>query len=61
MAAISTEWDVEGIITPRESVEGMLRVIPTKSIEQSGTFWTWEGKVSLYKAISFFPWPPPPA
>lgn len=36
-------WDVEGILTPQESVEAMLRVIPTKTIEHSGTFWTWEG------------------
>jgi hypothetical protein len=59
MAAISTEWDVEGIITPQESVEAMLRVIPTKTIEQSGTFWTWEGNVSLAswlnEAISLAP------
>jgi hypothetical protein len=47
MADISTEWEIEGIITPQESVEAMLRVIPTKTIEQSGTFWTWEGNVSL--------------
>lgn len=45
-ADITTEWDIEGILTPQESVEAMLRVIPTKTIEQSGTFWTWEGNVS---------------
>ena len=45
MADISTGWDIEGILTPQESVEAMLRVISTKTIEHSGTFWTWEGKV----------------
>lgn len=45
MADISTGWDIEGILTPQESVEAMLRVIPTKTIQHSGTFWTWEGKV----------------
>ena len=38
------EWDVEGIMTPDESVRKMLDVIPSKGIEDSGTFWTWEGK-----------------
>jgi hypothetical protein len=55
MASIDVEWDVEGIITPKESVEAMLRVIPTKTIEQSGTFWTWEGKVRSPR--STFLWP----
>ncbi|KZF20037.1 3-oxoacyl-reductase [Xylona heveae TC161] len=44
MANVSLDWDVEGIITPAESVAGMLRVIPTKRTAHSGTFWTWEGK-----------------
>lgn len=47
MANVSLGWEVEGIISPEESVSKMLKVIPTKNIEQSGTFWTWEGKVSL--------------
>ena len=38
--------DIEGILTPRESVDAMMRVIPTKTIEHSGTFWTWDGRVS---------------
>lgn len=45
MANIPLDWEVEGILTPEESVSAMLRVIPTKTVEQSGTFWTWEGKV----------------
>ena len=28
-----------------ESVSGMLKVIGTKTIRDSGTFWTWDGKV----------------
>ena len=47
MANVSLDWEIEGIIRPEESVSKMLKVIPTKNIEQSGTFWTWEGKVSL--------------
>ena len=38
-------WEVEGIISTEESVSGMLEVIRTKTINDSGTFWTWEGKV----------------
>ncbi len=45
MANIDVEWEVEGILTPQESVEKMLRVIPTKTNKDTGTFWTWEGKV----------------
>lgn len=45
MANVSLGWEVEGIISAEESVSKMLKVIPTKNIEQSGTFWTWEGKV----------------
>jgi hypothetical protein len=52
MADINLGWDVEGILTPRESVEAMLQVIPTKTIEQSGTFWTWEGRVSALGHLS---------
>ena len=38
------EWEVEGIITPEESVRKMLQVIVGKTIQESGTFWTWEGE-----------------
>lgn len=38
------DWEVEGIISPQESVSKMLQVIPGKTIQQSGTFWTWEGE-----------------
>lgn len=46
-ANISIGWEVDGILTTSESVSAMLKVIPTKTIEQSGTFWTWEGKVNM--------------
>ncbi|KAL9115128.1 MAG: hypothetical protein Q9227_000922 [Pyrenula ochraceoflavens] len=45
MANISVDWDIEGILTPEESVTAMLKVIPDKTLKDSGTFWTWEGKV----------------
>ena len=44
-SAASVEWDVEGIISVEESVSAMLQVIPSKTIEQSGTFWTWQDDV----------------
>lgn len=37
--------EIDGIISTQESVCGMLRVIRSKTIYDSGTFWTWEGKV----------------
>ncbi|KKY22162.1 putative short-chain dehydrogenase reductase [Phaeomoniella chlamydospora] len=37
------DWEIEGVMTPEESVTGMLKVIPGKTAEHSGTFWTWEG------------------
>lgn len=46
MANIDTDWDVEGIIQPEESVRGMLEVISTKGPKESGTFWCWDGRVS---------------
>jgi hypothetical protein len=48
MANIDVEWEVEGILTPQESVEKMLAVITQKTIEDTGTFWTWEGKVRIH-------------
>src|SRR5437016_3250429 len=47
MANIDIEWEVEGILTPKESVEKMLAVITQKTIEDTGTFWTWEGEVRI--------------
>jgi len=60
MANVSLDWEVEGIISPSESIGCMLKVIGEKgwggvdeggrvSAEQreedgAATFWTWEGK-----------------
>ena len=51
MANIDVDWEVEGIISPAESVRGMLEVIAGKDDTDSGTFWCWDGRVSL---VSFF-------
>ena len=45
MAKIDISWDIEGMLTPQESVEGMLRVIGSKGSAESGSFWTWDGQV----------------
>ncbi|KAF4550163.1 Short chain dehydrogenase-like protein 20 [Elsinoe fawcettii] len=44
MGNIEVGWTVEGIISAEESVRGMLRVIESKGINDSGSFWTWEGQ-----------------
>lgn len=53
MSNIEVDWFVEGVITPKQSVEGMLEVIAKKGKHISehdtankgkATFWTWEGK-----------------
>jgi hypothetical protein len=46
MTNIDADLPIEGLLTPQESVEKMLAVIPGKTIDDTGTFWTWEGKVS---------------
>ncbi|KAG0649151.1 putative oxidoreductase [Hyphodiscus hymeniophilus] len=59
-ASVSLDWDVEGIISPGESISCMLKVIAEKGkggIDEGGhasaagkqeegvaTFWTWEGR-----------------
>lgn len=52
MANVQLPWEVQGIITPEESVGKMIEVIKSKGIQHSGTFWTWENKVSH----SFWVW-----
>ena len=47
MANIALDWEVDGILTPPESVSAMIKVITSRSSEDSGTFWTWEGKVEF--------------
>lgn len=44
---VDLDWEVEGQITPAESVAACIPVIESKKIEDSGTFWTFENKVSL--------------
>ncbi|RAK89369.1 short-chain dehydrogenase [Aspergillus costaricaensis CBS 115574] len=44
MANMQLEWIVEGVIQPRESVEGMLRVIKEKGEGDNGSFWCWDGR-----------------
>jgi NAD(P)-dependent dehydrogenase (short-subunit alcohol dehydrogenase family) len=46
MANVQLPWEVHGIITPEESVMKMIEVIKSKGIQHSGTFWTYENKVS---------------
>ena len=55
MANVDIGWEVEGIITVQESVKCMLQVVEKKTIQDTGTFWTWEGNVgfpSSKRAIS---------
>jgi hypothetical protein len=44
MQNIDIEWEVDGLLTPEESIRGMMKVITSKGLEDSGTFWTWEGE-----------------
>ena len=46
MANVQLPWEVQGIITPEESVAKMIQVIQSKGQQHSGTFWTYENKVS---------------
>lgn len=46
MANVQLPWEVHGIISPEESVSKMIDVIKSKGIQHSGTFWTYENKVS---------------
>lgn len=45
MANVELGWEVEGQMTPAESVESCISVIESKTPAESGTFWTWENKV----------------
>jgi hypothetical protein len=45
MANIDIPWEVDGMMTPEQSVTAMFPVIQSKKIQHSGTFWTWENKV----------------
>lgn len=45
---VDLEWEVEGQLTPTESVAACIPVIESKDSNDSGSFWTWENKVCLY-------------
>lgn len=49
MAGIDLPWEVPDIMEPAESVAGMLKVFEGKNAKDTGTFWTWEGKVNVEK------------
>lgn len=49
VAGVSLGSEVDGIISTEQSVSAMLQVISTKTLKDSGTFWTWEGKVNQYR------------
>jgi hypothetical protein len=51
MANIEVPWQVDGIITPKTSVSAMVKVIETKTVHHSGTFWTWEDKVGIARSV----------
>jgi hypothetical protein len=55
MANINTTWQVQGIISAEESVLKMLAVIQSKGLQHSGTFWTYENRVSLVHFLEFHP------
>ncbi|KAI1037540.1 hypothetical protein LB503_013099 [Fusarium chuoi] len=40
-------WDVGTLLEPDESVSSMLKVISEKNHNDTGTFWCWDGRVSL--------------
>ncbi|KAF2834654.1 NAD(P)-binding protein [Patellaria atrata CBS 101060] len=46
MSNINVPWEIEGVITPEQSVTAMIDVIQSKGIQHSGTFWTWQNQVS---------------
>lgn len=57
MANIDLDWEVEGLISPEESVTKTLQVIASKTKADSGTFWCWDGRVSgpieIHAAVPF--------
>lgn len=46
MANLELGWEVEGIMTPQESVKQCIQTIESKTYEDSGTFWKWDNRVS---------------
>lgn len=54
MADFAPSWEVEGSISPMESVSGMLKVIEEKGGDASGAFWCWNGRVSSLQMLPTF-------
>lgn len=49
-------WEIEApILTIQESVSSCISVIESKTKADSGTFWTWENKASLFSLSSISP------
>lgn len=59
-ASVNLEWEVEGIISPRESIEGMLRVIGEKGwggVDEGGRrSIEGEGRKEEEGAATFWTW-----
>lgn len=55
-AGASLGSEVDGIISTEQSVSAMLQVISTKTLKDTGTFWTWEGKVNQTTSQVFRSW-----
>ena len=53
LADISVGWEVEGVMTPKESVKSMLEVIDQLSIKDTGKFLTWRGEVRPEQRVDF--------
>lgn len=47
MNSIDIPWDCGPLLEADESVRGMLKVVEEKKSEDSGSFWCWDGRVSL--------------
>lgn len=54
MSEVDLSWEVKGSISPAESVSAMLHVISEKGEGNSGTFFCWDGRVSIFIFRSVF-------
>ena len=52
MPDTSPGWEMDGVISTEKSVSAMLNVIGTRTKNDSGTFWTWEGKVNAMQLLN---------
>lgn len=51
MANVDLGWEVQGQMTPQESVSACIKTIESKGAEDTGSFFTWDNKVSLHAAV----------